>query len=304
MKIRLLISSILLALIPISVGAASIIPPVMEISGSRGEVLHEIFTVINTREMEQTYYLGVLKFEPQENGEGPKFIPFEEDHSGLAQWIQLSSAEVIIPANTKGEIQFDISIPSDVLSGGYYGAITVSQSPSDLVADNGAMVEAKTAALILLTVEGDTKEMLSLLEFGKGATGLNSEIDGKFEFRVQNQGNVHVAPTGIIQVKDIFGRIVAKLDANPSSGRVLPNSTRTYVVGSEEIKNYYQSAKDQMKVLALGPMTAELLLKYGLSEQTITSSVSFWYLPWQIMSLDVLLILVILFIYSLAHRRK
>ncbi|MBI2474989.1 hypothetical protein HYV69_01025 [Candidatus Uhrbacteria bacterium] len=304
MKFRLLISSIILALIPISVGAASVVPSVLEISGARGDVLHEKITVINTRDIEQTYYLGVLKFEPQENGEGPKFIPFEDDNSGLAQWIQLFSTEVRVPANTKGEIPFDVSIPSDVLSGGYYAALTVSQSPSELVADNGAMVEAKTAALILLTVEGDTREKLSLLDFRKDSARLSSRIDGKYDFRLQNQGNVHVSPKGIIQVKDIFGRIVAKLDANPSLGRVLPNSTRTYVVGSEETKNYYQSAKDQMKVLAFGPMTAELLLKYGQSEQTITSSVSFWYFPWQIMSLDVLLILVILFIYSLAHRRK
>ncbi|MBI4713841.1 hypothetical protein HY771_01500 [Candidatus Uhrbacteria bacterium] len=304
MKFRIIFASIILVLIPVSIFAASLSPSVMEVSVQRGETIKQKLTVINTKTIEQTYYLDVIKFEPSGVGGTPSFIPFEEDHSGLADWIGLAFSEFVVPANSKYEIPFTISIPSEALSGGYYAAITVSQAPSDLVADNGAMVEAKTAALILLTVEGETNEKLVLLDFSKKSEWPHSRIDGLYEFRLQNQGNVHVTPTGIIKLKDFFGRTVDEFDANPSVGRVLPNSTRQFLVGSETPKNFFESAKDQMRLFAIGPMTAELSLKYGQSEQTITSNFDFWYVPWQIMVVDVVLVVAILLIYSLARKRK
>lgn len=301
---RFLFFSIFIVLMPVATNAAALTPAIMEITAERGEVVEQTLTVINAKAIDQTYFLGVMKFEPSAEGGIPKFIPFEEDHTGLPEWIQLPFSEFVVKKNSKQEVQYTVSIPSDVKSGGYYAAVTVSESPSDLVADNGAIVEAKTAALVLLTVSGAIEEKLALLEFKTTFGRSKSNVDGPYEFRLQNQGNVHVTPSGAVSVKDIFGRIVAKFDANPTSSRVLPNSTRQFVTGSEMQNNLYKILKDQMRIFAIGPMVAELALIYGESEQTITSSFGFWYVPWQIMVTDVLLIVLIILLFSLAHKRK
>lgn len=301
---KLIILSIVLALIPVFAKAAALTPGVIEITSKRGQVVEQTITVINAKAIDQTYFLGVMKFEPSEEGGIPKFIPFEEDHTGLPEWIQFPFSEFIVKANSKQEVKFTISVPSDAKSGGYYAAVTISESPSDLVADNGAIVEAKTAALVLLTVAGETEEKLVLLDF-KTSAGVKSNVEGPFEYRVQNQGNVHTTPSGDVLIKDIFGRTVAIFDANPTFGRVLPNSTRQFVVGPPETEsNLYEVLKHQMRIFAIGPMTAELLLTYGNSEDVISSQISFWYLPWQIMLTDVVLIVLIILLYKLARRRK
>lgn len=301
---RLFFISIILALIPVATNAASLTPGVMEMTAARAEVIKQTLTVINAKAIDQTYFLGVMKFEPSDEGGIPKFIPFEEDHTGLPEWIQFPFSEFIVKANSKQDVKFNISIPADAISGGYYAAVTVSEAPSDLVADNGAIVEAKTAALVLLTVAGETEEKLALLDF-KTSVGVKSNVEGPFEYRVQNQGNVHTRPSGDVLIKDIFGRTVAIFDANSTFGRVLPNSTRQFVVGPTETEsNLYEVLKHQMRIFAIGPMTAELLLTYGNSGNVISSQIGFWYLPWQIMLTDVVLIVLIILLYKLARGHK
>ena len=235
------------------VQAASISPVLLEIEGSRGEVIDETIQIINTEETEQKYFTGVLKFEPSSDSSTPSFIPYNEDHSGLPEWIHFPISEIRIPARTRIDLPVQIVIPSDVSSGGYYAAITVSNAPSDVVASNGAIIEAKTAVLVILTIKGETRYEAGLLDFTSELFGtVSTSIAGKYEYRVQNQGNVHVQPKGTIRFTDVFGRNVLEVDANEVMGRVLPGTTRTYSV---EVPD--------SRVIVLGPVIAELDLDYG-----------------------------------------
>ncbi len=289
----IIITSILLALIPLTTHAVSLAPSVLEIQTKRGSVVEQTISVINTKGMEQTYFLGVLKFTPSADGGSPQFISSEVDHSGLPQWIQLPFTEFRVAANSKASVPFAIAVPTDVASGGYYAAITVSQAPSDVVADNGAVIEAKVASLILLTVEGDTVEKLELLDFSAVGANVRSSLSGSYVYRLQNQGNVHVMPTGTVNLTDVFGRKVMSLDANPELGRVLPSSTRSYRVEGASTHGFFQTVREQMAALAVGPMTAQLELTYGTSGETIFAQQTVWYFPWQLI-LSVIVLLMIL----------
>lgn len=289
---RLAISiSILIMLAPTLVGAISLSPSVLELSASRGEIIEQTIAVANTSDTEQTYFLGVMKFVSHEDGKSPKFIPYREDHTGLPEWISLPFSEFRVPANSKGDVPFKIAVPADASSGGYYAAITVSGSPSDLVADNGAIVDAKTAVLILLTVEGETVEMMEVLELVNNEQATGRSVKGPFEYRVQNQGNVHVTPIGTVTVEDYFGRFVASYDANPNDSRVLPGTTRSFktLIG------------DQKSWFAIGPMKAWLSVEYGSSKQLAVAQTSFWYVPWGAVG-TILVALIILGSFSRLRR--
>lgn len=300
----LILGSVLLALIPVMTQAASLSPAVLELRAQRGEVLEETITVINTRATEQTYFLGIMQFEAQEDGESPLFIPYSGDLKGLpaedlVDWIVLPFSEFRIPANSKGDVPLKITIPADVLSGGYYAAITVSQSPSELVADNGAVVEAKTAALVLLTVEGETKEHLELLDFSS-PTSVKSTLSGTYSFRLQNQGNVHVSPKGDLILRDVFGRELIRKPANELNGRILPSSTRTYEIVLENSNGLMDMLKSQMLLFAIGPISAELNLTYGSTDQAITAATPFWYFPWQLL----ICVVILLGLFSLLLKKR
>lgn len=280
------------ALIPTLTHAVALSPSVMEISAKRGETVEQTLTVINTKAVEQTYYLGILKFESQENGESPKFIPFETDHSGLPEWIALPFSEFRVPANSKGEVPFEIVVPADIAAGGYYAALTVSQAPSDLVESNGALVEAKTAMLILLTVEGTTAEHLAILDFTGPDSKYRSDFAGIYKFRLQNQGNVHLEPVGTIRLEDFFGRTLIEMDANPTHAKVLPGSTREFDVSIQKTAGFVETLKKQMKFFTIGPITVDFQATYG-SSGMIYAEKKFIYVPWQLLTGLLALLLII-----------
>ncbi|NQV90427.1 hypothetical protein HQ487_03405 [Candidatus Uhrbacteria bacterium] len=275
--------------------AATISPSTIELTSARGQEIESAVTIINTGASEQVYFLDLLGFTPTEETGTPAFAPIDPTDE-LAYWIKFPTKEVLVPAQSKVSVPFQVIVPDDVPSGGYYIAITVSTAPTDVVTTNGATIEAKTAMLVFLTVEGETTESLALLEFNvehKGTTLPQS----LFSFRVQNQGNVHLTPEGSVKLKGPFGNVIAVLDANQAQGRVLPDSTRLFQVLYEmNGLSFMERAGYQLSHLAIGPMTAELHLSYGTSGE-ITAEASIWSTPWELISILVggLLVLLALF---------
>lgn len=277
--------------------AFAVAPNSLEISGNRGETIAQKFSLVNTKDNDQTFYLDVIKFTASDESGSPKFIPFEQDHNNLPEWISFKNKSVTVPSRSWAEINFTISIPQDIASGGYYAAITVSESPSEVVASNGATIQVKTAILLFLTVNGETVEQAGLLDFSVTPTTWTDQLVGKFNYRIQNQGNVHLTPTGTITFKDIFGRTIITVDANPEQSRALPNTTRLFegTFGNKEI-GFFSVIENQITNLTIGPISANLETIYGGSNQKIEATTTFWLIPWQLLLTVVGLILILLIV--------
>jgi hypothetical protein len=302
---RLILTIALSLLMPGIVSAASVSPSVLEISAGRGDTIEESISVINTSNVDKTYHLDVIEFTAREQGGEPQFLTSGESDSKHLGWFSFKTDAVIVPAESVGEVVFNVSVPPSVASGGYYAAVTISESPEDLLASNGTMIDSKIAVLVLMTVEGETIELAQLLDFtSEMSGGLLSTIDLDAEFRIQNQGNVHIFPAGTILVTDLFGRTVAEVDANESLGRVLPDSTRAYQtpVSSGDHAGWYELINYQAQHFAVGPMTATLNLVYGSDSAPIHAEFSFWLIPWQLGFTVILVTTLLLLVYKLGAR--
>ncbi len=294
-----------LLLIAHPVDAASLSPSVTEIDAQRGENISKSFSIINASAVEQSYYLDIMKFEAQEDAGSPRFIQYNEDHEGLAEWITFSSRSVSVPANSRVDVPYKINVPQFAEAGGHYAAITVSLTPSDVVATNGAIIDAKTAMLILMTIKGATVKKAGLLDFTSDLGEVNFRIDGRFDIRLQNQGNVHLLPTGTVKIVDFFGRELLSKDLNTQKGRVLPGSTRKYTVDFTENENVglLGTIKKQWKNFAIGPVLIGLELDYGADTQ-IVDEIKMIYLPWQLMILVLLVIVWGLIITKAVNKQR
>ena len=278
--VAILICSFAFALIPVRISAAGISPTVIEFSGYPGETLKSSVTIINTSASEQEYYLGIMGFEPNDETGSPKFFILDGSEQ-VARWIKFGSKSFVLPAMSKGEALFEVAIPDSTRAGGYYVAITVSQAPADVVASNGAVIEAKIASLVMLRVDGEVDERIALMDFKADGMSLGMP-PASYRIRVQNQGNVHLEPTGSIIVKNWLGQTIEKFDANNGNGRVLPSSTRSYEVSTEKKElSWFGKAKFQLQHLVAGSTTATLNLSYG-ENGTIQSTINFWMFPWQL----------------------
>lgn len=272
------ICSFILLLMPVVTYAATISPDTLEIVGVRGEQIQTSFEVWNTGMSEQTYFLDTLTFTASEEEGVPLFVQGKTEDS-LASWIKFPLETIVVPAQSKVVVPITVAIPDDVSSGGYYAAATVGTAPTEVVASNGAAIESKTAVLLLLTVEGETVRELELVDVQlEQIPGVHIPA-GSVLVRVQNQGNVHVTPEGVIHATNLFGRTIEKMSLNEEQGRILPSTTRTLTarIGNNDL-NVLETAGYQMKNLLIGPVTYELTLTDGY-DQTRSAEITQFYMP-------------------------
>jgi len=279
---------------PQSTQAVAIAPAVIELEGERGQVLNFEIAVGNLANENETYYLSTLKFDAASESGSPNFIPYEVDHSGLPEWILLPEKTINVPPDGISSLIINIAIPNDVPSGGYYAAIVASRSPEQV--DANVAVQAQTAALVLLTVTGESKEQAALLDFvGPGST---NRLPIDFEYRIQNQGNVHLTPSGYIKVYDIFGGETATINVNQDGGRVLPNSTRTYQatwIQSESVgSGFINELTNEWQNFGLGRYKAEFELEYAPG-QVLKAQTAFWIIPWRLITVSIMVMLILVF---------
>jgi hypothetical protein len=299
------IFALLLIGAPTAADAFAVAPATMDLTANRGEVIEKTATIINTSSAEQTYYLDTIKFVPREDGAGPRFIDPEEDKSGLAEWVGFESDSVRVPAQSRAEVPFTIAVPEDVRSGGHYGAVLISDAPADVVARNGALIEAKTAVLLFLNVAGETQEQAAILDFVVDKQGLVDHYATDYRLRIQNQGNVHVAPGGTLRVTDWTGRTLEEVAINEGGGRILPNTTRIFsgAIGTQA-DGFLGKMKHQLSNLTIGPATISLQMEYGEGKM-LEDEGRVWLFPWQALSvIGVGLIAVILLIIKFVKTSK
>jgi hypothetical protein len=293
------ICSFMLLLMPWGTRAATVSPSTLELSGARGEVVETMFSILNTGTSDQTYYVDVLDFGPVDETGTPQFFEVEEGASDLTSWIQFLTKEVAVPAQTAIDVPVNIVLPDDIPSGGYYAAITVANAPADVIADNGAIIEAKTAILVLLTVEGETVEKIALLDLVGPEDG---GIYGDYTFRIQNQGNVHVTPEGSLMLTGALEKAFLTTDANASGGRVLPATTRSYTVTVEDPSTgWVRTAWEQLTHGVFSGVNAQLQIEGGNETQVVEINIQ--RVSWELFSTFAGLMALLLILFKFRKRK-
>jgi hypothetical protein len=228
-----------------------------------------------------------MAFEPNAQEGTPIFDAQKKDL--LSSWIIFPENPITIEANSWKEIPFSLMIPLDISSGTYHTSITISPAPSEIISSSGASVEGKTAILLFVTILGETKEEADIIEFKPTESkSFFSTPPQEFSLMIQNKGNVLLVPTGIMQIKNSFGQIVASFQVNEQEGRLLPQQTRTYPIswGPKESSSLKEQWLNEWNYLHFGRYTAHLDLFYGSldgsKKMPLQATTTFWIIPWHI----------------------
>jgi len=194
-----------------------------------------------------------------------------------------------IGARQKQEVKLPITVPKDA-AGGYYAAVRFS--PADASGDKILNLSASVGTLVLLTVNGDIKEELSVESFDarkKDKPGLffMDSKDLRATVRFKNSGNVQVEPFGKVTLKR-FGKFLGEYEINKADqtsqrGNVLPDSIRRFSV-------------DLNKVGSFGKYTLEGNFGYGSSGQLLVAKTTFYVIPLFMILLGLGVVLLLLFL--------
>jgi len=208
----------------------------------------------------------------------PKLLLTDDgnDPYSMKNWVTNLPDLTLIPREIKA-MTITLKVPQNASPGGHYGVIRFTATAPDLK-DTGVSLSASLGALLLVTVTGNITENLSLQEFSVNQSEQTGSFfeTGPLNFaeRFKNSGNIHEQPTGQVVVTDMFGNKFAALTVNQSSGNVLPNSIRKYEETLDE------SVIGDKKMI--GRYTATLKVTYGTSKKVLTSTISFWVIPYKV----------------------
>ena len=279
-----------------SVSAMALAPAIIELEAQAGQVIEQEIGIANTSQETEIYYLSTLKFRAADEQGTPEFIPYDQDHSGLAEWIIFPESQIEVAAGQISTMIISIAVPNDAKAGGHYAAIVASVAPT--TEQKNVNISTQVASLVLLNVQGSATIQAALLDF-VGPAWIN-RLPALFQTRIQNQGDVHIKPQGTIVISDMFGAKMATLDLNLENGRILPSSTRQFDalwlrVISEQI-GFFEEIKNEWNNFGFGRYTAELELDYGENSDPLTASLTFWIIPWHLGLIAVLIAVLMLLI--------
>jgi hypothetical protein len=258
-----------------------------------GQVLQREITVANESGTDKQMFVYLRDFRAEdETGEPTLIAPGTGDSSSLASWLQITTDAIDFKAGEEKTIPFSINVPKSAGPGGYYGAIYLGTEPPRInvnSADKGAgmAIAQQAGSLILLQIKGAADERAEIREFNTEKDLFGTPFDIKFITRIENLGNVHVKPNGLISIKNMLGREVASIRVNEKGGNVLPASIRRFDVSWQGKMGFGRY------VASLGVTYGTPVDKGGQGMQSLYTEKYFWIVPWKII-IPVLLSLIIL----------
>lgn len=279
--------------------ALEIAPPVLNLRANPGESIQANLSIRDVSTSALVVTSEVNDFTANGEDGTPKLLLGEGETSpySLKSWIAPIPQLTLKPKQIES-LPVTIRVPANAAPGGYYAVVRFTASAPELK-DTGVSLSASLGTLILLRVNGDAKEAMSVEQFAISKDGtVGSLFDAApldFIVRVRNEGTVHQQPTGRISVKDMFGNKVANVNVNLQQNNVLPGSVRRFESPLNE------------SVLGdrwlFGRYTADLTVTYGSANDTTTAQTIFWIIPYKLIAAIILGLLLLIFIGRLVLKR-
>lgn len=267
-------------------------PATIEETVDPGVVRDYELEVENMSATDKEYFVYTRNIRSVSAGGVPIFAESRLEQTGyeLADWIDLSTTTITVPAGQTVIISFTMNVPQEAACS-HFGGVFVSAEPPD-IENSGAAVGYQVANIISIRVAGDCVEEASIRQFSTDRF-LYGTQDVSFNVIIENSGSVLVRPTGPLEVYNSLGRRVGNVVFNESRAAVFPGDTREY--------DAVQWVGDS---LGFGRYEAVLSPVYGDdgARKTMSSTVTFWVLPFGIIGPAVAVLALVLLITVVSVR--
>jgi len=275
-------------LVPSRSEAITVTPAIRELNLIAGEETTAVVELENDGLEKVELTTEVVNYTAKGESGEPDF-DFDSAPTGAALWMEVTEGPIIIQPGQKTQVAVTFDTPANAQPGGYYAAVLFNMGDSSATTERrDVTIESKIAVPFLATVKGSYTEGGKIIAFGLEGNK-TSYTAGPVVFsplRYQNTGDIHLKPTGRVDITDMFGKTVKSIIINEDLGAVLPNSIRKFEVGSW---NNLGSA--------FGKYTATLTLTAGSVKNT--ASVDFWVLSTTGIVIAVVVFIILIFLIVL-----
>src|SRR5437763_6823958 len=179
-------------------------PTRIEITASPGDQIESSFKFWNGTDADLPVHLEGFDIGPQDE-EGHATVEGEDATNSLKAWVKPACPDLNVPPKQETTLPFSVDIPANADPGSHWGALLAITAP--VGQSNGAAVNVRTGAILLVHVLGPVTEKLILESVSVPRFAQSPPIP--IEARFRNEGTVHEAPQGTVEVRSIFGAVVA-----------------------------------------------------------------------------------------------
>ena len=234
----------------------------VNVTASPGDHLARSFKFWNGTDAFLPLHLEAADFAAQ-GEEGQIVVDGEEDAANsLRTWVKPEIPDLFVAPKQEITLDFTIDVPTNADPGSHWGTLLAVTSPQDT--GSGVGVQARLGFIIYVRVLGEVKEQVTLESVS--APRFKETPPILLELRFRNEGTVHEAPQGTIEVRNMFGSLVAT--STLPVRNVLPGVVRKVEA----------SVGDG---LWLGRYTVLLHATYGDNGQELISKQYVWVVPWR-----------------------
>jgi hypothetical protein len=250
-------------------------PGKIEVFLDPGEEITRSLLITNRLGKVMNFKIEIEDFEGSPTGEKAAILLGEEKGPySLKDYLKPELVEFTLAHGERMVLPIEVLIPESMEPGGLYGSVLVSTFPPEEIPEREEVVKgrvrliARIGSLFFVRVQGEVNED-GILEKFDTADSKRFYQKGPIPFSIlyRNEGNVHLDPYGIIEIKNILGRKVAEIEIEPYFA--MPKSLR------------YREVKWE-RGLGLGYYNATLYLNRGYDDIIDEVKISFWILPWKI----------------------
>jgi len=236
-------------------------PTHFDITANPGDRLTATIYFWNGTDTELPVHMESEDIRPQDE-EGHVAGEAEDAVNSLKSWVKPIQPDVVVSPKQTIALDFTIEVPANADPGSHWGGVVVRTAP--VATGNGAAIQARVGTIVLLRVRGAVKEKLSLESFSMPRFADSPPI--ALEARFKNEGTVHEAPQGTIEVRNLFGELSAT--ATLPVRNVLPGVVRK--VEASVGSGFW-----------LGRYAVLLHATYGDNGQELVSKRYVWVVPWR-----------------------
>lgn len=270
--------------------ALTITPSIFNGVVTQGTTTSQTFELKNNSHIPLPIKCYIRNFDASDEAGGVA-IPEEIDGQRFSprSWIEVVSPDFILQPQTSRQITINFNPPKDLPPGGYYGILFAEPLlPESFSSSSSLQIGGRLGSLLFLISPGDISEKGSIASVNLPRYILSNTLPD-LTIRFQNEGNVHLRPSGKLQVINLLTKSQSVIDVPEFT--VLPGRTRQQVIILDSLK-------------WPGIYRADLQMVYGVNKTTAKDNSTFYYLPYKsIMSVAILLILLLIFVFPKSRQR-
>lgn len=197
--------------------ALTVAPAKIEFNVNPGETVNFDMFVRNDQNYDVNLYSDIEGF--TEEGTTKVFLGKVPE----VEWVEIEK-KVFLKAGDSTNVPVKIKVPENAPPGGHFLVIWFGTASAEV--KEGIGVGVRVGSLIYINVTGNVIEKISVKNFQAPKIAFGFPV--KFRYSILNEGNTYVRPTGDIEIKNIFGRLVANLKVNSKEAQILPGKSKDF----------------------------------------------------------------------------